>query len=207
MTKKFKMIITEKENINFKILLVLLLGIISFISVSAKPEELATKYNIEMFGASIGEFTVTQTSENGNVNIEAITDVEVNFLFSFRVKYIQNTVYNQGVLQSSQVKTYKNDKLNSSTWLKFEKGSYLVITEKDSSGIHEMIEYFVSLIYFNEPIGIKKIYKERNAEIGFGLTNIFKVLRAEYVHQLGNTYIGSGFADKSGFRFRAEMSF
>lgn len=45
------------------------------------------------------------------------------------------------------------------------------------------------------------------AEIGFGLTNIFKVMRVEYVHQLGNTYIGSGFADKDGFRFRAEMSF
>ena len=45
------------------------------------------------------------------------------------------------------------------------------------------------------------------AEIGFGLTNILKVLRVEYLHQLGNTYVGSGFADKGGIRFRAEMSF
>ncbi len=45
------------------------------------------------------------------------------------------------------------------------------------------------------------------AEIGFGLTNIFKVLRVEYVHQLGNTYSNSNFTDKSGIRFRAEMSF
>ena len=45
------------------------------------------------------------------------------------------------------------------------------------------------------------------AEIGFGLTNIFKVLRAEYVHQLGGAYAGSGFTDRSGIRFRAEMSF
>ncbi len=45
------------------------------------------------------------------------------------------------------------------------------------------------------------------AEIGFGITNIFKVLRVEYVRQLGNTYINSGFADKGGIRFRAEMSF
>jgi hypothetical protein len=163
MTKKFTMIITEKENINFKILLVLLLGIISFISVSAKPEELATKYNIEMFGASIGEFTVTQTSENGNVNIEAITDVKVKLLFSYRVKYVQKTVYKQGILQSSYVETYRNGKLNSTTWLKLEKGSYLVITEKDTSVIHDLIKYSGSLIYFNEPKGIKKIYKERNA--------------------------------------------
>lgn len=45
------------------------------------------------------------------------------------------------------------------------------------------------------------------AEIGFGITNIFKVLRVEYVRQLGNTYVGSGFADKNGILFRAEMSF
>lgn len=45
------------------------------------------------------------------------------------------------------------------------------------------------------------------AEIGFGITNIFKVLRIEYVRQLTNTYVGSGFADKGGIRFRAEMSF
>ena len=45
------------------------------------------------------------------------------------------------------------------------------------------------------------------AEIGVGITNIFKVLRVEYVRQLGNTYIYSGFADKGGIRFRAEMSF
>lgn len=45
------------------------------------------------------------------------------------------------------------------------------------------------------------------AEIGFGLTNIFKVLRVEYVHQLGGTYSSRDFADKSGIFFRAEMSF
>lgn len=44
-------------------------------------------------------------------------------------------------------------------------------------------------------------------EIGFGLTNIFKVLRVEYVHQLGGTYANADFADKNGIFFRAEMSF
>ena len=45
------------------------------------------------------------------------------------------------------------------------------------------------------------------AEIGFGLTNIFKVLRVEYVRQLGSSYADSGFVDKNGIFFRAEMSF
>jgi len=44
-------------------------------------------------------------------------------------------------------------------------------------------------------------------EIGFGLTNIFRVLRVEYVRQLGGDYTNMGFADKNGVFFRAEMSF
>lgn len=45
------------------------------------------------------------------------------------------------------------------------------------------------------------------AEIGVGITNIFKVLRIEYVHQLGGIYMDRSFTDNSGVRFRAEMSF
>lgn len=159
------MVINQQGNIYFKTILILLLGILFFTSVSAKTEELATKYNIQMLGVSIGEFSVTQTSKNGNVNIEAITDVKVNLLFSYRIKYVQKTIYKQGILQSSHVETYKNGQLNSTIWLKREKGSYLLISEKDTSVIHDLIEYSGSLIYFNEPKGIKKIYKERSAEM------------------------------------------
>ena len=45
------------------------------------------------------------------------------------------------------------------------------------------------------------------AELGIGLTNIFKVLRVEYVRQLGGSYSGEDFVDKNGIFFRAEMSF
>ena len=159
------MVIIQQGNIDFKTILVLLLGILFFTSVSAKTEKLATKYNIQMLGVSIGEFSVTQTSKNGNVNIEAITDVKVNLLFSYCIKYVQKTVYKQDILQSSHVETYKNGQLNSTIWLKREKDSYLLISEKDTSVIHDLIRYSGSLIYFNEPKDIKKIYKERSAEM------------------------------------------
>lgn len=60
---------------------------------------------------------------------------------------------------------------------------------------------------FDLPSYYSKESNKPYAEIGFGITNIFKVLRIEYVRQLTNTYVGSGFADKGGIRFRAEMSF
>jgi len=44
------MVITQQGNIVFKTILFLLIGILFFTSVSAKTEELATKYNIQMLG-------------------------------------------------------------------------------------------------------------------------------------------------------------
>ncbi|WP_167609203.1 DUF5686 and carboxypeptidase-like regulatory domain-containing protein [Maribellus sediminis] len=45
------------------------------------------------------------------------------------------------------------------------------------------------------------------AEIGIGVTNIFKVGRVEYVHLVGNKYKNSGFTDVHGIRIKGEFSF
>lgn len=44
-------------------------------------------------------------------------------------------------------------------------------------------------------------------ELGVGLTNIFKVIRVEYVRQIGDYYKIDNLADKQGIRIRAELSF
>lgn len=73
------------------------------------------------------------------------------------LKYVQHTVYSKGILQSSRVETYKNGNLNSSSLLKHQNKSYLLIADGDTTTINDSIEYSGSLIYFNEPTGIKKI--------------------------------------------------
>ncbi|MCG6189844.1 hypothetical protein K5G00_20620 [Maribellus maritimus] len=142
----------------------MMLSMLSCISVIASPNELSSRYSLHLLGSNIGEFSVTQTAENGNLIIEAITDVNINFLFSYRVKYVQKTIYNQGTLQSSQVETYKNGKLNSDFLLKLEGNSYLLVSDGDTTIINGLIAYSGSMVYFNEPKGITKIFKERNAE-------------------------------------------
>lgn len=60
---------------------------------------------------------------------------------------------------------------------------------------------------FNLPEYFNNTMSAPYAEIGFGLTNILKVLRIEYVYQLTNKYTNSDFTDRNGIRFRTEMSF
>lgn len=45
------------------------------------------------------------------------------------------------------------------------------------------------------------------AEVGIGITNIFKAFRVEYFHLLGNTYSNSDFTYNHGIRFKGEVSF
>jgi len=157
--------LNSKRCRNKKSCFVLLLAFLISTYVSARPNEMKTMYSINLLGAKIGKFSVIQKSENGNINIEAITDVEVKLLFTYRIKYIQNTVYEQGVLKSSNVKTYKNGKLDSDTRLKLENDVYLRIADGDTAIVNYPITYSGSLLYFNEPLGIKQLYKERTAEM------------------------------------------
>jgi len=155
----------EKNMFNKHSFWSLILGMLLSTTVSAKSNEMANRYSMHLLGRNIGEFTVTQTGKNGNFEIEAITDIKIDLLFSYRIKYIQNTVYEQGILQNSHVETYKNGKLNSTVLLKREGASYLLVSNGDTTIMNDTITYSGSLIYFNEPRGIKKIYKERSAEM------------------------------------------
>ena len=159
--KKYRQLSIGTARIKYILILLFCLSV----SVSAKPKELAARYNIQMLGANIGEFSVIQKNENGNINIEAITDVKINLLVSYRIKYVQKTVYEQGVLKSSNVKTYKNGKLNSDTELKQENDAYLLVVDGDTTIINDSITYSGSLLYLNEPLGVKWVYKERTAEM------------------------------------------
>ena len=140
------------------------LTVLFFSTATANPKELSARYSLYFLGAHIGEFFVTQTTENETMKIEAVTDVNANLFISYRVKYIQNTIYKNGILQSSHVETYKNERLNSEIWLLIEKESYWLVVDGDTTIVNDLIAYSGSLVYFNEPGGIKKIFKERNAE-------------------------------------------
>lgn len=50
-------------------------------------------------------------------------------------------------------------------------------------------------------------YKSPYAEIGFGVTNLFKLFRVEYVRQLNSKYLDRNFTDNGGIRIRGEVSF
>lgn len=155
----------KKGKKHIKYVFFLLFVFVVFTSVTAKPVTLTAKYNIYMLGANVGEFSVVQTNIDDNVSIDAVTAVEINLLFSYRIKYVQKTEYHQGVLQNANVETYKNGKLNSIMSMSYTNDAYVLILNGDTTYFSGLITYSGSLIYFNEPKTTTRIFKERNAEM------------------------------------------
>ncbi|MEL7589277.1 MAG: DUF6134 family protein [Prolixibacteraceae bacterium] len=134
-------------------------------SLSAQSTDRTAKYRLRVLGMNIGEFTVNQKIAGGDMRIEAITDVEVKIIFTYRVKYIQKSLYREGSLWSSHVQTIKNGKLNSDMRLeKKDESSYLLVEDGDTALVKGNIDYSGSLLYFNEPKQISYLYNERSGE-------------------------------------------
>ena len=138
--------------------------ILSTSSGFAQSKEQTAKYRLKVFGMNIGEYTVSQKTVNDDIQIEAITDVEVKIVFTYRVKYIQKSIYRDGCLFSSCVQTIKNGEKNSDMRLEKHADTYLIIENGDTTVVHNKITYSGSLLYFNEPIKISSIFKERTGE-------------------------------------------
>lgn len=122
------------------------------------------KYRIQVLGMNVGQYTVNQKTTEDKIVIEAITDVEVKIIFTYRIKYVQKSLYRNGQLWNSHVQTIKNGKVNSDVWLEKQGGGYLLKKDGESVYIDDDITYSGSLLYFNEPTQVSYLYKERSGE-------------------------------------------
>lgn len=132
--------------------------------LKAQKTEKTMKYNITALGMKLGQFTVKQECDSGFINVEGVTDVKVKLILTYHIKYIQETSHHNGRLNKSHLQTQKNGKINSDTWLIAEGSDYLLIKDGDSTLINDDITYTGSLLYFNEPIDAKFLYKEKSGD-------------------------------------------
>ncbi len=177
---------------------------------TAQAFERSAKYQISVWGTNIGEFTVDQKMVDNNIIVEAIIDVNVRMIFTYKVKYIQQSFYKYGILWSSHVETLKNGKINSNTRLERQAENYLLTKDGDETIINGPITYSGSLLYFQEPTLINSIYNERNGEKNAiksldnhtyaivdkkgNKTNIYEyqdgiLIRAELIHTLATIHL------------------
>ncbi len=117
-------------------------------------------FNIRALGMEIGEIKVRQEEKEGKLFIEAISEFEVRIIFKIKGKYIQTSIYKEGVLLESTLKTYKKNQVKSNTRI-IKNGKGYKLDKKDKVlFINDVIKFSGSLLFFNEPKNIKDMYFE-----------------------------------------------
>lgn len=144
--------------------LIILAGSLILSNNYSYAQERSMKYNVRALGMDVGVLSVTEQVNDQDIIIEAVTDVKVRIVFTFRVQYIQKSLYREGKLHRSSLHTYKKGRLNSSTELISRGNGYTLIKDGDTSFVNSSIEYSGSLLYFHEPANIEELYYEISGE-------------------------------------------
>lgn len=179
-----------------------LLAVFFFLApASAHPAEHTAKYRIRVLGMNIGEFLVTQKTSKEEISIKAVTDVKVKIIFTYRIKYVQETLHRNGSLWESHVQAIKDGKVNSDALLKKQGDSYLLVKDEDSTVIYDNICYSGSLLYFNEPSKVSSMYKERTGE----KSNMKRIADHTYAMTNEKGHITNEYEYKDGVLERAAL--
>ena len=117
------------------------------------------KYNIKWLG-TIGKLIVSKSVADNALVIETNSEVKVPF---YRLNWITTTTSRDGILQNSNYRQLLNDKKREFTEINFSKEQLWELT--DSEGQKKSIDiahqFYVSRLYFEEPIDQKYIFSER----------------------------------------------
>jgi hypothetical protein len=131
---------------------------------SAQYQNNTAVFNIRTLGMNVGEIKVHQKIIGDELFVEAISNVEVWIIFKIKAMYLQTSIYKNGILIESSLKTYKNDAVNSETSLTEDGDGYILNKDQILTQVDEKIEYSGSLLYFNEPKDVANMYLEISGE-------------------------------------------
>jgi len=117
------------------------------------------EYNIKWLG-TIGKLYVNKSMTNDSLVIETNSVVKIPF---YRLNWITTTTSMNGILQTSHYRQLLNDKRREFTEINLDPDNLWEMTGSD--GLMESIDishqFYVSRLYFEEPVNQKYIFSER----------------------------------------------
>jgi len=139
-----------------------------FLLVSFAPPETPAltklRYKVLKDGKAIGEIKASQIIQGGQIVYEVQTEMNVKVVLSQRISYTSKAVYEDGVLQHANSKSYFNDKLHSTCITTLKGNRYWVTTDKDEFYVNRTITYSGVMLYFREPGSTTTVYSEMSGQ-------------------------------------------
>jgi len=121
-------------------------------------------YTVHRGGKEIGIITASLTKSLHTQTYEILSDVTFKILWkSYHRKTSNLVVYEHETMKASYSGVYMNDDLEDSTRVNLQQNSYQGYKHPDDtfSFFDADLRFTTAKLYFQEPLGVKKVYSER----------------------------------------------
>lgn len=148
------------------------LSIISLVSTSLNAEDhsesinsnSAATYDLFLGKKDIGDYDVQKLVSGTTTQYIATSKAEVNFFGKHKIEYSLKCVFEKGIMQNSEVRTYKNGKPKDVTIIQWDGAQYKINKNGEITFVNEPIYNSTIQLYFEDPNGITKIFSESEAK-------------------------------------------
>ena len=130
----------------------------------AAPRATAQRFHFDQYvnGNKVGELTASRSQQGEQTVFRIRSQVEAQVVFAIDVRFELESVFQQGILQHSEVKIYRNDKLKEHALTRREGNRYRLTHDGKTSWLdHPGIQETSATIYFEEPLGTSSVFSEQ----------------------------------------------
>ena len=164
-------------------LIVLASALLVLSSFGPKSEVQRMQYRVFLDGRAIGTYDVNRTDLNGSSHFRVETNMAVGLIRKSEHRFSLLSSFNDSKLLSSNLKTWVNQKLETSSDLRWNGEQYVKQDGENLTDIcTDLVSYSSACVYFVEPVNRTSLFYEK---YGKDLT-LFKLEDHKYEVKLPN---------------------
>ena len=182
--------------------MLIFLGPSGAISKDAKPVKNTRLFDIIHKEKVIGSLKASKTIKDSKVHYHSVTSISTRIIKEIDVNYMFNVTYEDKKLMRANVLIDVNDKPYADILTNWEIDYYQISkNDKKELVVEEEINYATILLYFDEPINVKRCYSEQD-----GSFNTIEVLGNHSYKKINSKNHENIYYYKNGFLEKAEIN-
>lgn len=143
---------------------ILLLAPIAIWLLSAGPAAKVNQhtYNVSLDGRSIGTYEVNRTDIGESSTFRVETTTSAGLIRPISHRFVMMSSYNNSKLISSDLKTWVNDELETSSLIQWDGSQYIKQQGETLTEICcDEVDFSSATVFFNEPVNRNKMFYEK----------------------------------------------
>lgn len=132
------------------------------LTMPTAPKKQVLHYTVMGKGDSIGYLTVQREVHGNRIRYRSLNETQVSMLKSFHIRHELEAIYEDDMLQYSEVIVQVNDNQHHHSEIKWDGKQYTIYKEgKKADSIQKPVHFSSIHLYFHEPRNRKHVFSEQ----------------------------------------------